>query len=186
MSRKLSLILFVCLAVAQIGVPVGMIARREWTLAHGERLKLRLRPVDPYDAFRGRYVALAFDGEALAGPPGVDVRKGQRVYVLLSEEEDGFARLSSFSLERPRTGRYVAARVRYQQNGGRVRVRLPFDRYYMEEGAAPEAERAARSGLRGEGATYVTVRVLRGFGVLEELYINGVPAGELVRQKPTQ
>jgi len=186
MSRKLSFILFVCLAVAQVGVPVGMIARREWTLAHGERLRFRLRPVDPVDAFRGRYVALAFEGDTLAGPPGVKVRKGQRVYVLLSEDEQGFVKPSSLSLERPRSGRYVAARVRYQQNGGRVRVRLPFDRYYMEEAAAPEAERIARNARTTGGTAYATVRVLRGFGVVEELYINGVPIGEMVRGKRAQ
>ena len=52
---------------------------------------------------------------------------------------------------------------------------MPFNRYYMDEDLAPEAERAVWGGPRGRREASVTVRVRNGVGVLEELYIDEVP-----------
>ena len=78
---------------------------------------------------------------------------------------------------------------------GEVRLELPFDRYYMEETLAPEAERAywdtiRRQRRREDDAgppppqTFVTVRVKDGHAVLEELYIDDRPVREYLK-RPT-
>jgi hypothetical protein len=52
---------------------------------------------------------------------------------------------------------------------------MPFSRYYMDEDLAPKAERAVWGGRRGQREAFVSVRVRDGVGVIEELYVDGVP-----------
>ena len=53
-------------------------------------------------------------------------------------------------------------------------LEVPLDRYYMEETAAPRAERLYREHNRqGEQDAYVVVRVKNGFPVIESLYVGG-------------
>ena len=175
--------LFCCVAAAQLAVPAAMILRRETTLHEGRLFKFRTAPVDPYDAFRGRYVALSIEGLDVPVPSGVELTRNQRVYVRIEEGEDGFAKLASITLDRPDGDAYVQARTAWPRSGT-VRLRVPFDRYYMDEEDAPEAERAYRehSG-RGKRDAYVAVRVKKGFAVIEELYVGGEPIGEFVEDK---
>jgi uncharacterized membrane-anchored protein len=55
---QFALMLFAVLSFFQLGMPVWMIANREMTLRDGKQFRFRVAPVDPYDAFRGRFVAL--------------------------------------------------------------------------------------------------------------------------------
>ena len=66
--------LFIVVAVVQIAAPASMILRRERALDRGERFLFRTAPVDPYDAFRGRYVAPSFRGRRVRDgrPRGVE------------------------------------------------------------------------------------------------------------------
>src|SRR5205085_8475834 len=57
------LIVFVLVALAQLAAPGSLIWKRENTLRKGSVWKFRTAPVDPVDAFRGRYVALQFEVE---------------------------------------------------------------------------------------------------------------------------
>jgi len=53
----------------------------------------------------------------------------------------------------------------------------------MSEKAAPQAESAYRShSRRGNQSAYVTVRVLDGFAVLDELYIDDVPITDFLKK----
>lgn len=63
MNRNLLLALLVVLAAAQLAVPASMIVQRETVLTQGRVYKFKTAPVDPVDAFRGRYVALRFEEE---------------------------------------------------------------------------------------------------------------------------
>ena len=69
-------------------------------------------------------------------------------------------------------------RWRYEDT---VTLQLPFDRYYMKESRAPEAERSYNRRAQGEKA-WVTVRIREGHAVLEELYIDGLPIREYLEQ----
>ena len=51
------------------------------------------------------------------------------------------------------------------------------------EGAAPEAEAVYRARNAGPSDAWVTVRVLGGRAVLEELYIGGKPVREFLREQ---
>ncbi len=45
----------------------------------------------------------------------------------------------------------------------------------MDEDLAPKAERAVWGGRRGQREAFVSIRVRDGVGVIEELYVDGVP-----------
>ena len=56
----------------------------------------------------------------------------------------------------------------------------PFDRFYMEEKLAPEAEWASRRDKQGGVAV---VRVWRGLGVIEDLELGGRPIRDVARER---
>ena len=171
-------------ALAQLGVPVSMIVGHELVLARGEVFKFRTAPVDPYDAFRGRYVALSVRPTEVEVAPGVELREHRAAYVLLDRDKDGFARFAGASEARPKQGPYMKVEVGSHLRTGVYYVIVPFDRYYMEEGEAPAAEQAYREHSRGKTHdAYVTVRVLYGMAVLEELYVDGKPIREFLREQ---
>lgn len=186
MSRgwwKLPALALVCLV--QLAVPARMILEHERTLSRGELFRFQVAPVDPYDPFRGRYVLLSFDAETVPGEPGDDLEPGDRVFATIAEDEDGFAQVIDLGRKRPQGGAYLRARVR-RIPGDHVQLDFPFERYYMEESLAPEAERAYREHTRREKIdAFVTVRVRGGRAVLEELYLAGMPILEyLEREQP--
>jgi len=220
--------LFVLFAVASVAAPLSIIWKYENTLRHGTQFKLRTKPVDPYDAFRGRYVSLAFEDDWVeriqsGENADADERGGARssgsdfLYVRLATGADGFAKPVAASRTRL-AGDDVVTVERWYRNSDRNtqwkgwRVSFPFDRYYLPEDIAPAAEELyweanrqvniAREQNEKAGKTqkevyeaetaareaqkipaYVTVRVRNGVGVLEELYLNGVPVREAVRAR---
>jgi uncharacterized membrane-anchored protein len=191
MNRRLILLIVLgVVVVAQLAVPLSMIQRREMTLKKGDVLRFKTAPVDPYDAFRGRYVALSIDNEVPVPEQATkqnDFRGDQRVYVLIDTDADGFSRLASAQFQRPETGLYLCMRTpRYWRGGKTMRVSIPFDRYYMNEELAPEAERLyAKHTQRDKIDAYVQVRTRNGFAVLEELYVADMPIHEFMQKNAT-
>ena len=177
------LLAFLCLI--QLCVPGFMIARREHTLSRGRAFKFKTAPVDPYDAYRGRYVALGFEAARVKDvPPPPGSRPGDRVYALIGEDEKGFAKVTSLTSSRPEGGFYVRAifREEFQKE---TLLDLPFDRYYMEEEKAPLAEAAYRQhNWREVADVYVVVRVSGSQAVIEELFIQGMPIGDFLAKPP--
>ena len=183
MRNTLPFTLFVALAAVQLAVPASIIVGRQTTLANGRVFKFRTAPVDPYDPFRGRFVALRLDPDTALSPEGERLDPGQRVHALLEEDEDGFARIAVLSTTRPDGDGYITARVD-RISGRDVHLRWPVDRYYLDEELAPKAEGIYwQNSRREERKACVTVRVRRGKAVLEELYIEDVPIVEYVRRE---
>jgi uncharacterized membrane-anchored protein len=196
-TRKTMLITaFVFLAALQLAAPLWMISRREETLRNGKAFRFKAAPVDPYDAFRGRYVAISVDlsgntetnrwfgRNSVAVTNAAAFERGQRVFALLEEGTNGFARVSALIPMRPRDADFIRTRVRWISDASHVALDIPFDRYYMNEAKAPEAEQAYREHSRRTNQTaYVTVRVRSGFAVLEELYVDDKPIREFLEAK---
>ena len=200
MKLPLKVVLLIALSVAQAGAAALSIVRYETTLALGTLHKIETAPVDPADPFRGRYVAIrpalplaspvSSEAERLVGSVGTFRGRGAGVgkaYVVLTAGADGFARASAIVAEPPASGDFLEftqtdLRLARAAEGGRPAefermVVLPFDRYYMSESAAPAAEQRYREASRRNDQTraWVTVRVRNGRGVVEGLYIDGVP-----------
>jgi uncharacterized membrane-anchored protein len=171
---------FALMATAQLAVPAWMIVSHEQTLRTGEVFKFRTAPVDPYDAFRGRYVWLRIEQDSLPVPPGAQWTRGQEVFALIETDTNGFSRLSELRATRPDGRPYLAVRVNWVV-GQTANLRVPLDRFYMEESLAPAAEKAYREHTRAsERKAYITARIRDGSGVIENLWIDGVPIREFV------
>lgn len=185
--RKALPILLGVTLFAHYAVPAKMMLERELTLRFGEAFRFETAPVDPYDPFRGRYVALAFSvANVSAEVVDKDLPSGE-TFATIETDDRGYARIASLHRNPPPEGNYLAVDA-FRMHNGTYRVSLPFDRYYMNELAAPEAERqyAAETrrreaeGEEGKG-DYALVRVREGMGVIEGLYLNGGPIEEAVR-----
>lgn len=181
-SRKVKLALFALLCLVQLSVPASMIARQERTLARGTSYRFRVAPLDPYDPFRGRYLRLTFPDMTVAVDDEHEFRIDQKVFGVLQADEEGFDRVVRVSPQPPASGDYLRVKIT-RLGAGQVDVWLPFERYYLAENLAPRAERAYREHVRQNSSdAYVTARVLDGNGVLQELFVAGMPIEKLANR----
>lgn len=167
-NKKWSIGLFVLAALMQIAVLLAMAWRWEDVLQTGRPFYWQTAPVDPYDAFKGRYVQLDFTGNTVQ-TDDIATFSGKWVYAVIAENADGRAYISDICSERPAAGYYVKARA-YSSGHHTLQVRLPFTRYYLPEEAAPAAQAAYRESAGKQTGTAV-VRIKGGYSVVEQLYI---------------
>jgi uncharacterized membrane-anchored protein len=173
MKTKLIIGLFCGVALIQLITPLSMIIKRESVLKHGEQFKFKTMPVDPYDAFRGRYVALKIADDSVPVPGEIRLNNNQDVFVRINVDADGFAKLTGLTTNVPREAPYIKAKVKYTSRD-KVHLDLPIDRYYMEEKSAPIAEKVyMEHSRRDKQDAYVLVRIKDGFAVIEGLYVGG-------------
>ncbi len=189
--RTLRVVLFIFVAVIQLIVAGGAVLRSEATLRSGEVFRFRIQPVDPVDAFRGRYVAIRMAENKAPAAESFELSRREWVFVPLIVDGEGYAGFGPVSLDPPDEGPFLkllgggvysdADEMRW------VSLALtPFARYYMDEGLAPKAEAAVWRGPRGQRNASITVRVKNGFGVLEELWIDGVPILQWFEENPDE
>lgn len=179
-SKKMLLAVFIAVAVVQAAVPLYMAWHWENILQTGQRFLWQTVPVDPYDAFRGRYIALRF--AETSGPIGEDgITAGQAAYALIAEDAAGRAYISEICAQKPAAGDYVKVTA-YPGSANTAQVVLPFSRYYLPENLAPAAEAAYRDHA-GQSGTAV-VRIKDGYGVVEQVYIGENTLREFLEQEP--
>lgn len=176
-NKRLMLGLFVVVALLQAAAPLYMAWRWEDILQTGHRFHWQTAPVDPADAFRGRYIDLRFKEDT--APVTGDLITGQQVYALIAENAEGQAYISAVSVNRPAQGYYVKVRA-YAKGPGTAHVTLPFTRYYLPENLAPAAENAYGESAGKTGVA--AVRIKDGYGVVEQLYIGEQTLYEFLRQ----
>jgi uncharacterized membrane-anchored protein len=199
-STRLKVIGLGVLAVAQLAAAAVSIVRYESVLRSGVLYRIRVAPVDPADAFRGRYVAVQ-PAIQLPAPLPEDTRRlleaapqrGSSAYAVLEADPQGFARAARIVAERPGRGDYLRIERAFPTWAARpgqdgqpeitgYTLAFSFDRYYMNEAAAPEAERRYAEAARrsADSTAWLAVRVKDGRGVIEGLYIDDVPIEQLV------
>lgn len=178
-NKKLLIGVFVAVAVLQAAMPLYMAWRWEDILATGQRFYWQTAPVDPYDAFKGRYVAMQFEENTAPVADIEELKFGKKAYAIIEENAEGKAFISAVTAKRPEQGAYVTAKI-YRNGDGMAHVVLPFTRYYMNEYLAPAAEAAYRESAGKTGVA--AVRIKDGYGVIEELYIGDKTLAEFLRQ----
>lgn len=183
-NKKFILAVFIFVALAQLYVPAKMILDREKVLANGIDFKFRTAPIDPNDPFRGKYISLQFENNVIEIQNEEDWRGGEDVYVILVEDYNGFAKIESVSKTKPSNEfSFVKAKVSYVSDNGsqQLTVDYPFDRYYMEESKAYEAENVyIRSLPDSTQKAYALVKIKGGEAVLKDVLINDVSIRDIV------
>jgi uncharacterized membrane-anchored protein len=177
--KKLLLLIFALVALAQLSVPAMMVWGRVQTLAHGRVWKLKTAPIDPEDAVRGRYVMLRFAAEDFTQPE--QLKSINSIYAILKEGADGFAEVDHLSFSAVPGDSAMKVQL-----GGwwdeRQHIVFPFRYFWVTEKSAPEAEKAYRENSRhGQQNAFVTVRIRNGDAALEQLYIDNQPLADYLR-----
>lgn len=183
-SRTLSAALFIVVALVQIYVPAKMIFVREVILSEGKEYKFKTAPIDPNDPFRGKYITLRFDEATVKIANEADWMVGETVFAVLATNDQGFAQIQSVTHEKPSDEKnFLKTRVRHVTTNSTHQLTLdyPFDRFYLEESKAVDAELAYRESVLDTGqVAYALVVVKNGEAVLKDVLINGVPLKEVV------
>jgi len=171
--------------LAQVGTPVFMIAQREKVLRRGGEYRFRVAPVDPYDAFRGRFVWIGGASNRVTTADAATYTRGERVYATVERGTDGFARFAAVSRRRPDGHDWIRTRVEHA-SGRDVTIDTTLHRFYMEESEAPSADAAFRDAARRTATNRtaaVVVRVRDGLAVITDLEIDGRPVRDVVRER---
>ena len=191
MLKRIILPLFVLTVSAQLIIPGKMIFDQEQILAHGKEFKFKTAPVDPNDPFRGKYIDLRFKENTLGVSNYGDWKKGQEIFVVIKENQEGFAIPLRVWIKEPSNEKhYLSAKIQsvkatkdeYNQlTGTEIRIQYPFERFYMEESKAKAAEDIYRKSNRDEKSlTYALVNIKKGKASLKDVMIDGVSIKELV------
>ena len=107
------------------------------------------------------------------------------MWATLEAGDDGLARIKSVSLE-PVSGPTViplTARSWGTVNGTDiVFLEWPFDRLYLNERLAPDADKLVAERRRDGKTTVAEIRLLDGQAVLTDILLDGVSIREIVKQ----
>jgi uncharacterized membrane-anchored protein len=182
-------------------MPAKMIFDREVILATGKDYKFKTKPIDPNDPFRGKYITLGFEENLVKEQSKNNWHTSETIYVLLTTDTEGFARIVSISKVKPLGNvDFVEAKVSFfsffdpmqagQDSLNQLKsntntdliIEYPFNRFYMEEFKAPLAEKVYRESLSdSSNVTYALVKIKDGEAVVKDIVINGISIKELVK-----
>jgi uncharacterized membrane-anchored protein len=181
--KTFTILLFVFMCVAQWVVPGKMIYDSESVVLSGTVYKFKTQPIDPSDPFRGKYVTLSFSANTIEVKPGDQWYAGEDAYVTFTTDSAGFAVPATISRTPPANAPYLHTKALYPDfQEGPVPFELPFDRFYLEESKASEAEKVYWEAQRDSvQVAYGVVRIGAGRAVLTDVMINGRSIVEVVK-----
>jgi len=180
--KTLPFLIFGIAVLAQWAAPLSQIWTHEKVLTQGTLIKLKCTAPDPYDPLRGRYLAVRPNQNEAAVSAGVELQQGAQVYAVLVTGADGFATVSSLSPTPPASGDYLRVRSGYVYDH-KARIEWPFDRFYVNEKLAPEADKWFAENIRSTQGITAEVRVLNGRAVLEDLSLDGKSFREILKAR---
>ncbi|MBK5277535.1 MAG: GDYXXLXY domain-containing protein [Bacteroidia bacterium] len=186
--KKIIIPAFILMVAAQWLVPGKMIFDSEQTLKEGVEFKFKTQPIDPSDPFRGKYITLNFDANVWETDTTQEYYRDQTIYVSVSTDSTGFARLTGLYTERPsgQNIHLIKANVHYSSKyDGKqdIYIRYPFERFYVEESKASEAENLYRERQRDSTQiVYALVKVKNEQAILQDVMINGKSIVSIVRE----
>jgi hypothetical protein len=175
---------FAVTAIAQWLLPLFGIWQQEQVIARGVTVKIRCTAPDPYDPLRGRYLAVRPEESSALVPAGMPARgvAPVPVWATLVTGEDGLARIESLSIE-PVSGPTVIRLVAWHSGGANIRLMWPFERFYLNERLAPDADKLVAERFRANKRPVAELRVLDGGVVLVDILIDGVSIRDVVKQQ---
>lgn len=173
--KKLLILAFAVVALAQWAAPLSMIWKNEQVLKKGKVFRFLTEPVDPADPLRGRYVSLSFSADTFR-TSNTSFTGGIEAYAEIQIDAKGYAYIKALYHSAPdNTSDYVKVIVSYYSaHDQNVYVNFPFEEFYMDEYKAPEAESLYfKSNSDSTANTYALVHIYKGKAVTSDLVING-------------
>src|SRR5690554_629749 len=185
-NKKFLFIAFIVVAIIQLAVPAKMILDKENVLKSGKEFKFETAPVDPTDPFRGKYITLNYKENTYFIDTPNTWKEGDNIYVILNTNTEGFAIIDRVSKDIPADDSdFVEAKIQSISglNSNKITLTYPFDRFYMEESKAYEAEQVYNAmQSNSEGPTYALVNIKHGRAVLKDVMIGTVSIVDKVKE----
>jgi|AntDeeMinimDraft_5_1070356.scaffolds.fasta_scaffold00255_9 uncharacterized membrane-anchored protein len=185
--KKLVFSLFIVVALVQLYIPAQMVWHQQDLLNNGTEFQFEIAPIDPLDPFRGKYIRLNYKENSVRVLNTSNWERSQDVCVMLKKDNtNGFAKIKSVSKNRPETKQnYIRAKVGYinYRDSTTLNIDYPFERYYMEESLAGDAERMTW-GISGDSTqtAAAVMRIKKGEAALKTVLVNGEPIEAMVRK----
>lgn len=181
-----ALAVFAVAAVAQWLLPLSGIWQHERVISRGTLVKIECGAPDPYDPLRGRYLAVRPTQSSVSKPEGFPRGGGfTPVWATLEAGDDGLARIRSVSLELVSGPTVIPLTARWcgTTNGTDViSLEWPFDRFYLNERLAPDADKLVAEWSRDRKKTVAEVHLLDSRAILTDILLDGVSIREVVKQ----
>ena len=186
MKSTYMFIVFLVVAGIQLFIPAQMILNRESILKTGKLYKLKTQPVDPSDPFKGKYINLNYDIDSFKTNDSL-WRRNEPIYVYIEEDSLGYAKVDTVSrILLPKNERdFINAKVNwYSGYNNTLNITFDFNRFYMEETKAYDAEVAVRN-VRQDSLndTHALVYVKAGETVLNDVIINNISIKDYVEKE---
>jgi len=183
--KTVALPLFVIMCLAQWLVPGKMIYDSETVIVEGTTYKFKTQPIDPSDPFRGKYITLNFDATSILLADSDRWESGEDVYITFTSDSAGFAKASGIFREPPDSEAFLKTSVNYfnTYNHFEVFFNIPFDRFYLEESKASQAEQLywqAQSDTTQ--VAYGLVTIGKGQAVLTDVMINDKSVVDIINE----
>ncbi|MDR0762118.1 MAG: GDYXXLXY domain-containing protein [Campylobacteraceae bacterium] len=169
-----ALILFM---VMQLSAVLWQAIKYESIIYFGKTLYLAILPIDPYDAFRGRYIRLDFADDYVYATD--DIKNNKELFVTFITE-DGISKPYEIFNSKPNTDEpYLKIKNYYKSYDG-IHISYPFKRFYMQEDSVIKAD---RNNIFNNNNVVAAVKVLDGVGVLSDIMINSISINKYMQEQ---
>lgn len=180
-------LIFVLVAAIQLSIPAQMILNQETILKTGTPYKFKTQPVDPSDPFKGKNINLNYEIDSFNTTDSLWERN-EPIFVYLITDSLGFAKIDTVSrnILADNNNDYVKAKAQWYRNySNDLTIQFPFNRYYMDETKAYDAEVTVRSRQQDSlpNNTFALVYVENGEAVLNDVLIDEISIKDYVKKR---
>jgi len=191
-SDMIRLAALILVLIAALVYPIKKILSFECPETPPREFRFRCEGFDPYDPFRGRYIRVRPIQGIAPADSNEQYQYGQTLYAVLAVDKDGFATVTRLTDKLPAKEPFVKVRVQIQYDSASGRNRyvfdFPFDRYYLNENIAPDAEKIVQEATLKSGKDCVIVVLIYSDGsyAVKDLLIKGKPLRDVVKDNPAR
>lgn len=185
-ANKIRLAVLLLVLICGAGYPISKIIKFEFPSETPSEYIFRVGAVDPYDPFRGRYVVINAMPTSVKLPTPKYAPEDLK-FAVLGKDKDGFGTVVDLT-DSPVEGK-DCVKLDKQPYGGPASYSfsLPFDKFFMNEKLAPEAEKIIRELSGRNGACTIKVRIYKdGSFSITDLLVEGKPFRKYLEEKQTK
>ncbi len=196
--------LFFAFAAIIILVPVYVAVSSQNVLSNGKLYKFKPMAYDPFDPFRGKFLRVNYETDNVRTK--FDFKEGERAYVSIGVDKEGFAFFEEAYKSPPKKEDYLQTTIKWsgaveqvldqieaaaEQDGfdissidsrGSVGIKIPdnMNKYFINEDDALRAEKIM---LKERENIYIGVRILEGEVRLDNIFVHDQPILEYIESK---
>jgi len=195
MNRKILLLtVFILVAVAQLLVPKHMISNLSGFAKTGTEFKFKIRHQrsdspeigNSGSSIQGRFIWLQFEESRYRGADTANLNLSRPIYVLLSSDSLGFAKIQSVMQNKPQTGsdwlKVRAYKNSSDADSNSLTINFPFNNYIIEDKDIKDTELGLTRKLKGpQSLIYLKVNIKENKYLVNDLVIDGLSFKDFVK-----